>query len=172
MLAHRLRRWPNIEPTHGQCPVFAGYLPEWRTERAPLETWGLTCCLLLAHHLRRWPRNKQHWLSALCSICRGTWGSKLMIHTILILEWIKTVLEIVIIWLHFRYNNSIRNCHFFVGVCLLLTPSVDKSIMITLTKPELSSIMLPGYSATYSISSCGRLSYLQNIIIIWLILLR
>ena len=19
MLAHRLRRWPNIEPTHGQC---------------------------------------------------------------------------------------------------------------------------------------------------------
>ena len=27
MLAHRLRRWPNIEPTHGQCPVFAGYLP-------------------------------------------------------------------------------------------------------------------------------------------------
>ena len=24
MLAHRLRRWPNIEPTHGQCPVFAG----------------------------------------------------------------------------------------------------------------------------------------------------
>ena len=26
MLAHRLRRWPNIEPTHGQCPVFAGYI--------------------------------------------------------------------------------------------------------------------------------------------------
>ena len=24
MLAHRLRRWPNIEPTHGQCFVFAG----------------------------------------------------------------------------------------------------------------------------------------------------
>ena len=23
MLAHRLRRWPNIEPTMGQCPVFA-----------------------------------------------------------------------------------------------------------------------------------------------------
>ena len=26
MLAHRLRRWPNIEPTHGQCPVFSGPL--------------------------------------------------------------------------------------------------------------------------------------------------
>ena len=25
MLTHRLRRFPNIEPTHGQCPVFAGY---------------------------------------------------------------------------------------------------------------------------------------------------
>ena len=24
MLAHRLRRWPNIEPTYGQCPMFAG----------------------------------------------------------------------------------------------------------------------------------------------------
>ena len=24
MLAHRLRRWANNEPTHGQCPVFAG----------------------------------------------------------------------------------------------------------------------------------------------------
>ena len=24
MLAYRLRRWPNIEPTHGECPVFAG----------------------------------------------------------------------------------------------------------------------------------------------------
>ena len=24
MLAHRLRRWPNIEPTMGQCIVFAG----------------------------------------------------------------------------------------------------------------------------------------------------
>ena len=26
MLAHRLRRWPNIEPTHGQCPVFTGFV--------------------------------------------------------------------------------------------------------------------------------------------------
>ena len=24
MLVHRLRRWPNIEPTMGQCIVFAG----------------------------------------------------------------------------------------------------------------------------------------------------
>ena len=24
MLVHHPRRWPNIEPTHGQCPVFAG----------------------------------------------------------------------------------------------------------------------------------------------------
>ena len=25
MLVHRLRRWPNIEPTMGQCIVFAGF---------------------------------------------------------------------------------------------------------------------------------------------------
>ena len=24
MLAHRLRRWPNIETTLGDCPLFAG----------------------------------------------------------------------------------------------------------------------------------------------------
>ena len=24
MLAHRLRRWPNIETALGECPVFAG----------------------------------------------------------------------------------------------------------------------------------------------------
>ena len=24
MLAHRLRRWANIEQTHGHCPLFAG----------------------------------------------------------------------------------------------------------------------------------------------------
>ena len=29
MLAHRLWRWPNIEPTHGQCPVFAGMEYYW-----------------------------------------------------------------------------------------------------------------------------------------------
>ena len=28
MLVHRLRRWPNIEPTMGQCIVFAGELNE------------------------------------------------------------------------------------------------------------------------------------------------
>ena len=27
MLVHRLRRWPNIEPTMAQWLVFAGYLP-------------------------------------------------------------------------------------------------------------------------------------------------
>ena len=26
MLAHRLRRWPNIETALGECPVFAGLL--------------------------------------------------------------------------------------------------------------------------------------------------
>ena len=26
MLAHRLRRWPNIETALGECPVFAGKL--------------------------------------------------------------------------------------------------------------------------------------------------
>ena len=26
MLAQRRRRWANIEPTHGQCSVFAGYV--------------------------------------------------------------------------------------------------------------------------------------------------
>ena len=25
-LAHRLQRWPTIEPTQGQCPVFAGWI--------------------------------------------------------------------------------------------------------------------------------------------------
>ena len=25
MLAHRFRRWPNIETAVGECPVFAGY---------------------------------------------------------------------------------------------------------------------------------------------------
>ena len=27
MLAHRLRRWPNIETALGECPVFAGMYP-------------------------------------------------------------------------------------------------------------------------------------------------
>ena len=27
MLVHRQRRWPNIEPTMGQCTVFAGIAP-------------------------------------------------------------------------------------------------------------------------------------------------
>ena len=26
MLAHRLRRWANIDPTLGRCVVFAGYM--------------------------------------------------------------------------------------------------------------------------------------------------
>ena len=27
MLAHRLRRWPDIETALGECPVFAGRIP-------------------------------------------------------------------------------------------------------------------------------------------------
>ena len=32
MLAHRLRRWPNIETALGECPVFAG----WASRNDPL----------------------------------------------------------------------------------------------------------------------------------------
>ena len=32
MLGNRLRRWPNIEPTHGQCPVFAGIQSQARQQ--------------------------------------------------------------------------------------------------------------------------------------------
>ena len=37
MLVHRLRRWPNIEPTHGQCPVFAGSMTSiyWFSDAQP-----------------------------------------------------------------------------------------------------------------------------------------
>ena len=36
MLGQRRRRWANIEPTHGQCPVFAGYPEGIKLDLAPL----------------------------------------------------------------------------------------------------------------------------------------
>ena len=35
MLAHRLRRWPNIETALGDCPVFAGVLELFDRWRLP-----------------------------------------------------------------------------------------------------------------------------------------
>ena len=45
MLAHRLRRWPNIEPTHGQWPVLLGN-PLSQDEHRPN--------VQLGHRPRRW----------------------------------------------------------------------------------------------------------------------
>ena len=45
MLGHRLRRWPNTEPTLGQCVVFAGSRPRvsplmhgWQSAQAAIST--------------------------------------------------------------------------------------------------------------------------------------
>ena len=54
MLFHRLRRWPNIEPTLAWCLVFAGiittfYRSNANSSNCSLETWAVTAvCLNMA----------------------------------------------------------------------------------------------------------------------------
>ena len=63
MLAHRLRRWANIETALGECPVFAGinYLHRWpeqyrhakpKDSNCPLEEYKQIGYCILASH--RW----------------------------------------------------------------------------------------------------------------------
>ena len=39
MLAHHLRRWPNIEPAHGQCPCLQGCFHIGQSVVLPCDEW-------------------------------------------------------------------------------------------------------------------------------------
>ena len=61
MLAHRLRRWPNIETTLSKCPVFAGRLPTMTGSigliPADSRRW-INAGLALVQRRRRWTNVK------------------------------------------------------------------------------------------------------------------
>ena len=63
MLAHRLRRWPNIKPAPVQCIVFAG-LPSQQTQDVEPMFF-----LMLVPRLRRWSNIKT--TSAQCIVFTG-----------------------------------------------------------------------------------------------------
>ena len=50
MLVHRLRRWPNIKPPLGECPVFGGVLPATPVDTEHLYNIYTTSAI----RLRRW----------------------------------------------------------------------------------------------------------------------
>ena len=62
MLAHRLRRWPNIETALGEWPVFAGLLdmviPIYRSQTLPVkwsdQTHLLDHPVITQHSKTRW----------------------------------------------------------------------------------------------------------------------
>ena len=50
MLVHRLRRWPNIDPTLGECPVISGRLPHYKHINR-----SIVCCIFSqAHPIKRY----------------------------------------------------------------------------------------------------------------------
>ena len=50
MLAHRLRRWPNIEQTSGRCVVFAGIVLNYSVDTKTDIDQTLHCLLVIPIH--------------------------------------------------------------------------------------------------------------------------